>query len=273
MKYTAQSGKYILKNFWHIFPFAIIPAFFFALSADRESIRCAIETLLTGDISSFHFSHLFRAISILNFASWQSVVFGLLGVVLIIVCVAMMLALLDKHMRIGKRTYNGLFSKLNDNLVSTAGYAFLLLVLYEVWSLVTAALLHFFSMISNAVIAYLLAGVSFLGMHAVLIYVIGTVYLWLPCMQITGFKAMEALQYSYQLIAPVKWRILLGQLGSLLFVEALIAACAFFAPDGVVFYAASTAIYTALIMIYCVRMMIAYFDRDNIQRADLNRYY
>ena len=273
MQYTAQSGKYIFKNFWYIFPFAIIPAFFFALSSDREAIRCAVETLFTGRINEFHFAHLFRAISILNFASWQSVVFGILGVFLIVLCVAMMLALLDKHMRIGKRTYNGLFSKLNDNLVSTAGYAFLLLVIYEIWALVTAALLDLFFMIPNTLIAYILSGFVFLTMHIVLIYAIGTIYLWLPCMQITGFKALEALQYSYQLTSPVKWRLLFGQLFILLSVEALICVCACFIPFGGLFWLVTAGLYALMIMTYCVRMMVAYFDRDNIQRADLNRYY
>lgn len=273
MRYTAQSGKYILKNFWYIFPFAIIPAFFFALSADQEAIRCAVETLFAGGINEFHFTHLFRAISILNFASLQSVVFGLLGVLLIVVCVAMMLALLDKHMRIGKRTYNGLFSKLNDNLVSTAGYAFLLLVIYEIWALVTAALLDLFFIIPNVAVAYITAGVVFLAMHTVLIYAIGAIYLWLPCMQITGFRAIEALQYSYQLTSPVKWRLLFGQLFSLFLVEALICVCAYFIPYSGVFWLVTAGLYSLLIMTYCVRMMVAYFERDNIERADLNRYY
>ncbi len=273
MRYTAQSGKYILKNFWYIFPFAIIPAFFFALSADQEAIRCALETLFAGNINDFHFSHLFRAISILNFASWEAVVFGILGVLLIVVCVAMMLALLDKHMRIGKRTYNGLFSKLNDNLLSTAGYAVLLLVLYEIWSLVTSAVLDLFSMFSSLALAYTFSCLALLAMHVVLVYAIGAIYLWLPCMQITGFKAMEALQYSYQLVSPVKWRLLFGQIACLLFVEGIIAVCAYFIPLGAVFWLVSAAIYAFLIMIYCVRMMVAYFDRDNIQRADLNRFY
>ena len=273
MKYTVQSTKYITKNFWYIFPFAIIPAFFFAFSVDKEAIYCALEIFAGGDLSGFHFSHLFRAVSVLNFASWQAIVFGIIGIVLMVICVAMMLALLDKHMRIGKRTYNGLFSKLNDNIVSTCGYALLLVIIYELWSLITSALLFFFSRISLAPIAYTLSVLGFLVMHVLLIYAIGTIYLWLPCMQITGFKAIEALHYSYQLVSKVKWRILLGQIVMLLLVECSVCTIAVFISSEAGFMLLSATLYALLIMVYCVRMEIAYFDRDNIERVDLVKYY
>ena len=273
MKYTIQSVKYIFKNFWYILPFVLIPAVFFALSTDRVAIYCVMETLFKGETSSFHFSHLFRAISFLNFASWQSVVFGLLAIVLTVVSVAMLLALLDKHMRIGKRTYVGLLSKLNDNLISTAGYALLLLFLYEVWALITAALIDLFSILPSVTLAYVFMGTVFILMHLLLVYLIGAIYLWLPCMQITGFRAMEALQYSHQLVSGVKWGILIEQAFSLFFVEALMCICVYFAPSEWVFVIICTLLYAMLIMIYCVRMNVAYLDRDNIQRADLTKYY
>ena len=274
MKYTARSSKYIMKNFWYIIPFAIIPAFFLSLSTDQESVFCAIDTMVALKPTEHHFSHIFSAISVLNFSSLEAVIFGIIAVVCLIVCGAMMLALLDKHMRIGKRTYNGIFSKLNDNLLSTCGYALLLLFIYEVWALLTSALLFFFTRIPNAAIAYSLSAIVYFSMHVVLIYLIGLIYLWLPCMQITGFRAGEALHYSYQLIAPVKWKILFGQISLLLLVEGLMCVCAYFTSlDSIWFTVLTTALYTWLILIYVVRMMVAYFDRDRIERADLKKYY
>lgn len=273
MKYTVQSTRYLVKNFWYIVPFAIIPAFLLALSTDHEAVYCLMDTLFSGSLQEAHFSHVFRAISILNFASWQAVVFGLLGVVGCVVCVAMMMALLDKHMRIGKRTYNGIFSKLNDNVVSTFQVVVSIFAIYEVWSLITAALVFLFMKISNLVLAYILICLSYIVMHIVLIYLIGFVYLWLPCMQITGFHAMEALQYSQQLMVPVKWRILIKQILFLFAAEALTCVCAYFLRGGPVFMVVASVLYALLIMIFCVRMMVVYFDRDNIERADLKRYY
>ena len=91
-------------------------------------------------------------------------------------------------------------------------------------------------------------------------------------MQITGFKAGEALYYSHQLMSTVKWKILFSQVFMLLLTESLVTVCAIYI-DGVWFYVLSTLFCAGLILVYCVRMMTVYFDRDNIQRADLMKYY
>ena len=272
MKYTIQSSKYTLKNFIYLFPFAILPAWFLALSTDQYAIYCALETVFTGRVNDFHFSHLFQALSVINFATGPSVIFGILTIVTLIVCGALMFAFLDKHMRIGKRTLTGIVSKLNDNLISTAGFVFLLLCIYEIWTLITSALMYVFSLIPIAGFASMLVFCSFLGMHVVLIYVIGKIYLWLPCMQITGFKAFEALSYSQYLVKAFKWKLLAMQLAILLAGETLIYLCAL-SPYTWLFTSLVTVVYTFIFILFCVRMMVAYFDSEQIERADLRKYY
>lgn len=272
MKYTVQSGKYITKNFFYIFPLAILPAFLLSLSTDEAAISKVLIESFAGDIAAWSFSELFHAISILSFGNWQSVVFGLLGIIAIVPCVALLMAFLEKHFRIGKRTFNGLWSKLNDNFISTCGYALLFVAVYEIWALLTAAVVYLMSMIPVVGLAHVLSVLFYVGMHVLLLYLVGLIYLWLPCMQITGFRAIEALQYSHQLITPVKWKILGGQILFLLCAEALICLCAVFVPGRLVFVLLTTALYAILLMLYFVRMQIAYFDRDQIERADLKKY-
>ena len=272
MRYTVQSGKYIVKNFFYIVPFALLPAFFLSLSTDVEAIRCLLESIFSGNLGKIHFEHIFRSISILNFSTLKSVGAGLVGIIVLVLCVAMMMALLEKHLRIGKRTYNGVFSKLNDNLISTCGYGFLLLVIYELWALIISLLLFWVSRIPVVGLAYTLAVIVYFLMHALLIYLIGVIYLWLPCMQITGFPMLEALNYSYQLMSPVQWHITLGQLTFLFVAEGIVCLCAWFAGGLALFTVLTTLLYAFLIMLYCVRMQIVYFDRDHITRADNARY-
>ena len=273
MKYTVQSSKYIGKNLLFILPFAVIPAFFLSISTDEEALISVLKNLFSGNVQNTTYGDIFRAISVLNFASWQAVVFGIIGIILMVFCVALLMAFLDKHMRFGKRTYTGLWSKLNDNFLSTCGYGFFVILGYEIWCILTAAFLFFVSRISIDAVAYPLVVAFYFGMHVALIYAIGLVYLWLPCMQMTGFRALEAWQYSYQLISTVKWRILIGQLIFLLATEGVICVCAWFAPNFVIFTVLTTVLYTVLMLVYCVRMQIAYFDRDNIQRADTRMFY
>ncbi len=273
MKYTVQSGKYVFKNFIYLIPFAILPAIFWAISTDEQAIDGVIRAIFEGDIHSWSFAALFRAISIFNFATWKSVVFGVVGVLVTIPCVALLMALLEKHMRIGKRTFNGLWGKLNDNLISTTGCVLLLLGIYEIWSLLIAAVLFFVSRITIAAVAYVFAGVLYIALHVILMVIISTIYLWLPCMQITGFRAYEALVYSYHLTGQFQLRLVVTQLVILLLTEVVISVFAIFVPFYFVFNVFLALIYAAIILIFCVRMQIAYFDRDHIERADLMEYY
>jgi hypothetical protein len=273
MKYTIQTGKYIIKNFFYIVLFALLPALFLSISLAEEEIIRVLNAILVGDFSTWTFPDLFAAISVLNFSSWQSTVTGIVGLVAMVPCVALLMAFLDKHLRFGKRTFNGLWSKLNDNFISTFGYILLFVTIYEVWALLTAALMFLISLIPNAIAVYITASLVYLVMHVVLLYAIGAIYLWLPCMQITGFPAVEALQYSHQLVTSVKWRILFGQLLFLLGTEALLVVCAWILPEFIVFTAWTTLLFTILLLFYCVRMVIAYFERDQIERADLRKYY
>lgn len=273
MKYTLQSGKYIFKNFPYVFAFALLPAVFLSVSTDKDALIAVLDAFFQGRLTSWTFPELFRAISVLNFGSWQSIVFGLIGILVAVPCVALLTALLEKHFRIGKRTFNGLWSKLNDNFISTCGFTVLLVLIYEVWALITAAVLFFISRMAMEILAYSLTVAFLLGLHLVLLYIVGTVYLWLPCMQITGFRALEALHYSYQLIQPVRWQVLGGQAFFLLLTETLICVCAWYIHASLVFMLITTALYAFLIMLFCVRMEVAYFDRDHIQRSDLTYYY
>ena len=177
-------------------------------------------------------------------------------------------------MRIGKRTYNGIISKINDNVLSTTQFVVLVFAIYELWALLASAVLFGAMQIPNLVVAYVVICASYILMHVLLIYAVGLFYLWLPCMQITGFRAIEALDYSQQLMVPVKWRIMWKQIAFLFVAEALTCVCAYFLRSEVTFWLIASFLYAMLILIFSVRMMVVYFDRDNIERADLNlRWY
>ena len=272
MNYTIASIKYILKNFWYILPFSILPALFLSLSIDKFAIQKVLTDYLTGKPGG-SFPIIFRAISIFNFRDVGAFFAGLAGIVLMVVCVSLMLALIEKHMRIGKRTYNGIFSNLNDNLLSTCGICLFYVLIYEVWAVLISALLFLAYLVENVVAVYILSVIIFFSMHFVLLYVVSLFYLWLPCLQITGFRAFEALRYSYQLVAPVKMRIVFGQWISVTISEILIGLTAIFVPMRGFSFAAAAVLYMFMTVMFCVRMQVAYFDRAQLERADLKKYY
>ncbi len=275
MKYTVQSSKYVLKNFIFIFPFALLPAIFLAFSTDEVAITGVMEALIEGRIGDLTFVGVFRAISILSFSNWKAIVFGAVGIIVIIPCVALLMAFLEKHMRIGKRTYHGLIGKLNDNIISTFVGVFLLLGIYEVWTVIIAACVYVSALIPVTAVAYAVGSVVFIFWHVVFMIAVSAIYLWLPCMQITGFRTKEAWAYSYRLMADVKGKIVVIQLLTLLLTESLISLCAVAISNALAFDCIVAVIYGVVIMVFCVRMEIAYFERDHIERADIKKlkYY
>ena len=273
MRYTASAIKYNFKNFFYVFPLVILPAFFLSFTVAREDILAIAQKIAAGAFGSITFVEIFQAVSIFNFASWETALAGFLGVGALIVCVALLMAFTDKHMRFGKRTFNGLLGKLNDNLLSTFGFTMLLLAIYELWTLLFSALLLLvFRLPVGAV--YAVAPIVVAAAHVALLYLLAIFYLWLPCMQITGFRTFEALRYSHLLCEPIQWRITISQLLSLVFSEICIVLAVLYLPDiPAVSIAGTTALYAYMILQFCVRMQIVYFDREQIERADLKPYY
>ena len=272
MRYTIQSIKYVFKNFFYIFPLALLPALFLSFSLDKDAISRVLTSYFTGEPSA-SVPDIFRAVSIFNFRSLKAFFAGLAGVVLMVLCTALIFAFVEKHMRIGKRTFSGIFSKLNDNLISTCGICLLYVLLYEVWALITSALLFLVMIPETVGVVYVLSVIVFFGMHFVLLYIVSIFYLWLPCLQITGFRAFEALRYSYQLVSPVKKNIVFGQWISVTLAEVLLGLCSLFVPGRVAGFALATVSYALMTAIFCVRMQVVYFDRAQLERADLKRYY
>lgn len=273
MKYTAQTIKYNSKNLLYIFPLVILPAFFLSFTLAREDVISVAEKIRVGSFSTITFWELFQALTIFNFASWETVLAGIFGVVSLVVSVSLLMAFTDKHMRFGKRTFNGLFAKLNDNLLSTFGFTLLLLVLYEVWTLLQALVLQLCFLLPQTAV-YVAAPVVFVAMHVAFTYAISLIYLWLPCMQITGFKTFEALRYGFLLCEPIQGNIIWVQTLSLLLSEAAIVAATLLLPSvWAASVAVATLLYACLILQFCVRMQIVYFDREQIERADLKKYY
>ena len=273
MKYTFKTMQYNAKNFFYLFPLVLAPAFVLAFTLAREDIFAIVEKLQSGALSEITFKEIFQAVSIFNFASWETVIAGTLGVIALVVFGSLMMAFTDKHMRFGKRTLNGLFGKLNDNLMSTFGFTMLLFVIYELWTLLLAAGLKL-CLQGSPTSAFILAPLLVLVMHVLLTYAISFIYLWLPCMQITGFRTFEALRYAFILCEPIQWRIVFSQAFSMLVAETLITIVTLYTPGSdILSIAVSTVCFAFVIMQFCVRMQIIYFDREQIERADLKQYY
>ena len=272
MRYTFKSIQYFFKNLVYLLPFILLPAFFLALSMDVKALAVFSKAIFNGKRELISFTIVFHAVSVFNFHSLGAFFAGCAVIVLMVIGGAILMALIDKHMRIGKRTFNGVFSKLNDNFLSTVVLCLLFIVIYEIWALVISSVLTLVNMLKDDAMAYSLAIIAFFASQYIFNLILSVFYLWLPCLQITGFRPFEALRYSNQLISPVLGAVALGQFLSLLFAEVAFLLIAYFSK-GWVLIAFASALYTYMIAIFCIRMLIIYFDRTQMERMDLPKMY
>lgn len=272
MRIVFGNWKYIFKNLWLVLPFALLPALFLSLSVDYTKIAVYVKNLFTGNPRA-EFIDLFRTWSLIRFDSVLGAVYSVLSFVCVVFFMAFMLSLVEKHMRIGKRTLSGAFSQLGNVFLTSAFITFLYLIIYEAWGIVIAAILYAVGAFAGtAAGTYLLSALVFAVLVFALAYVVSVFYLWFPCLQITGFRPYEAFRYSYQLMTGVRWRLVLSFLLSLAVVFAAVAASAYFLPE-VLFRAVLFVMFVFLFLSFCIRMETVYFETDKIGREDLIRSY
>ena len=266
MQIVYEHWKYIVKHIWFILPFAVIPALFLSLSMDFSAIEAFWRGLFSGDFVTDWFE-IFCAWSLFGFGSVLDIIYAVCGIVCTLVFMSLILAFVEKHMRIGKRTLSGILSQLSGVFPPVCGMMLVIFFFYEVWALVLSAMLYSIVSVGSAggIIALSLLVVLFF--LAALLYLISLVYLCLPCMQMTGLGPFQSLLYSYRLMVGVRGKLLLSLLMS-------------FAPAGLIVWGASflpeaasvlicLVLFTFLFMSYCVRMETFYFETDKLDREDL----
>lgn len=279
MKLLKQTLQYIKKNLLHIILFVLVGGAMFTLSFNYSSFSATAVKFFTGEIGDITFYELISSLSIINISSWYFVLISLFSVGIVAVFLSMELAMVEKHMRIGSKTLNGLWGKVNDNFISTLFLILLVLAIYEVWAvLISAVLFAIISIFANImVMQYILVSLAFAGAAYGLMYVVSMTYLWLPCLQITGFRYYESFKYAFNILADIRSSLIASFIvNGIAFAVILTGACficGYFLNNGAVAYIVAFIEFTYLFAIFTVGQEVAFFEADGLERADLQPSY
>jgi hypothetical protein len=93
MKITLQSTKYTARNFFYLFPLAVIPAFFLSFAIERKEFFLLFQAFQKGSLAEVTFKDVFQTVSVFNFSSVLSAVGGVVGFIALVICVAMIMLL------------------------------------------------------------------------------------------------------------------------------------------------------------------------------------
>lgn len=265
MKYIKETLNYIIKNFLFLFVFALLPAVGHAFLRDNKTYLDFFLVVDKGKTPVF--ADVYRNFSmILTDHSWLSII----TVVVYLLTIPLALAMIEKHMRIGKKSFSGLFSRLNYNILSTTLLIGLFLIIYEIWSVVLSALIVLAGLIGGAA-SYILISLVIIAMYVVILYIVTPFFVWLPCVLVTGYKYSEGFVESFRLIDRKKNGIALAIAFPLVvfnIIQIILKVC-----FGKVFVPVKFVIYVLYFVYYAALCFVVYFDLTDTERMDKKRKY
>ncbi len=263
--------KYIFKNLWYVAPFALLPAVLLGFTIDHEAIQYVTHAFFAGELHDISFFYLFRAFSVVRIDHIWSALISVLTLAVSCVMFTLMLIFVEKHMRIGKRTLSGLKSQFAWLILPVICIGLFYLALYEIYSVVVAALLYAVCRLPSTPVLYIL----FLGILGVftflLVYVVSLLYLFLPCKQVTGFRTYDAFLYSYGLMTGVRGKLLLSLCLSVTGCFLVLTASSLLPLSA--FVPITFVLCIFLFMSFGVRMETVYFATDKLDREDQLKSY
>ena len=270
MSVVFSSVKYIFRNFWYVLLFALLPAIFLALSLDYRSIHDYVVAFFTGD-PRVGFLDFFCIWSLFHFHSSLSIIYGVCMFVCVVVSASFLFVLVEKHMRLGRRTPNGLLAGFKNAFLPVLGVAAIYLVIYEVFVVVLSSLLFAVSSIPNTIAVYFLTVIVCLALFFALFYVASAFYFWLPCKLMTGFSIYDTFRYSYRLAAGERTKLVLA---FALFTSVTVAVVALSALlPSYAHYIVTFVLFVFVFLDFCIRMETAYFKADKLDREDIVHSY
>lgn len=266
MRVVFGSWKYIFKNLWFVLPFAIVPAVFLALTLDYSCINAIVKGFFTGEPQR-GFLELFRSLSIIRVDSLLGMIYSICAYICTVFFMPLMLALAEKHMRLGKRTLNGAFAQLGNNILFAAWIAILYLAVYEIWAIILSAILFAIGVVRVTAVVYLLSLIVFCSLSFVLFFLAAIFYLWYPCKQMTGFRPYDSFLYSYRLMLNVRGKLIVSFLISYAAAIVLLAVSSLLSVY--LFYLIAFLLFILLFLNFYIRMETVYFETDKLDREDI----
>lgn len=271
MKYLKDSFSYVFKNFIFIFIFSLLPSYFLAFVQKGDRTSAFIASLFE-DGAGAGFGDVFSFLSPFNAYGW---IYSLVALILMIILLPMLTGFIERHMRLGVRSLKGILSRFNYNFVACFRLLLIFFVLYELWAVVAAGFIYLFVVLFNGVLCGVLASVCFALTLVLFCWILSAIILWLPVLQITGYRFMDSFVYEYQLYAGRRIRIFLAVLVPwvLGYVFAILSAFFVWPVSALLDFIIRELLFMVLILYYAVLMYVVYFAASGEERADLAKRY
>lgn len=271
MRIVFGNWKYLFKNFWYVLACGAVPAVFLALSFDYTAISDYLKDFFFHKNPRADFIELLRVCSPIRIDSLLGGIYTVFAYIVSALFASLLLSLAEKHMRIGKRTLGGVGTEMKHLMLP----AFLIILLFyalgETAAILFSAVMFAISSIPATAFVYCLGVFAAFLIVFLFLYVFETFYLWLPCLQITGFRSYHAFLYSYRLSIGVRWQLVSAHALSVSVAVLLLGGTAFLGE--IIFRVVALCLTLFLYTGMLIRMETVYFETDKLDREDVIKSY
>ncbi len=121
---------------------------------------------------------------------------GIIGLVLLIFAIALLLGVVDRHMRLGEFTISPstVKNRLNHNILTALRYGFTAFLAMEVGNLVTSAIYYFWWVVfDNRVTWLVFSSLTLIISQVITLFIMSWLILWSPYCLHTGLSSRDAL--------------------------------------------------------------------------------
>ena len=267
MKYITDALKYLKSNLL-LLPALAVAVLAFAPIIDYTAVEFIIRSFSDGKVSD-SFTAWLKLFVPFNTESWLTIVLSIAAYAALVLDVAFIHSMVDKHVRFGSKSFRSIVSSFTINFiyglicmaVTAAACIILAVVLAAIMK--TFALAPAYVFIAGAVLCAIIL--------ALFVFVAAHFFLWLPCAEITGFRMSEALYYSYAQAKTVRWRNFTAIALPLALAVAVTSLFAAFLGTAAAVISGATSFGCAFTVIVVASYM-AYADTEGIEREDLKKY-
>ncbi len=267
MKYIIETIKYLKSNLL-LLPALAVAILAFAPIIDYTAAEFIIDSYSAGKITD-SFTAWFKLFLPFNTHNWLTIVLSIVAYVALVVDIAFIHSMVDKHIRFGSKSFRSIISSFTINFL----YGLICMVIIGVACVILAVLLAVVMKTFALAPAYVfIAGVIICAIIIlVFMFIASHFFLWLPCAEITGFRMSEALYSSYAQARTVRWKLFAAIALPLAAAVLIISLCGAFL--GTVAALISGAVcFGCSYMLIVVESYMAYADVEGIEREDLRKY-
>jgi hypothetical protein len=195
---------------------------------------------------------------------------GIAAYLVLVLDLALIHSLIDNHVRFGSKSFRSIANSFNINVVNGFIFAIFALVAMFISTVIMAAIMKT-SCLLQVDYSYIIGIIVCAAVLIFMLFISSLFMLWLPCVEITGFKKFEALNYSYSL-ARTRIRSIFLSVAPPAFVTVVVSIAIALAEITLLTYIALPIIMALLYMYSAVLSYIVYVDAEGIEREDLKKY-